>query len=144
MSGTSGAVEVLHASCVALHHRAVLITGAAGSGKSALALELMALGAGLVADDRTRLQVRSGVLIASCPPAIRGRIEARGIGILAAQPHAPTPVTLLADLDRKSVSRLPERERATLLGIEIDLICAGGAPNLAPAILQHLKGGRAD
>ena len=46
---------IVHASCVARDGRAVLIRGASGSGKSGLALQLMALGAGLVADDRTRL-----------------------------------------------------------------------------------------
>jgi len=45
--------NVLHASCVCLEGRAVLIRGASGSGKSGLALQLIALGAALVADDRT-------------------------------------------------------------------------------------------
>ena len=41
----------LHASCIAVHGRGVLILGPSGAGKSSLALQLMALGADLVADD---------------------------------------------------------------------------------------------
>jgi HPr kinase/phosphorylase len=45
-AGASGLDDtILHASCVALNGRAVLITGKSGSGKSALALQLMAYGA---------------------------------------------------------------------------------------------------
>ena len=76
--------KVIHASCVALGRSAVLLVGPSGSGKSALALELMALGAELVADDRTVLSLHDTGLIASCPASIRGRIDARGVGLLAA------------------------------------------------------------
>ena len=44
------AAVLLHASCVAVAGRAVLITGPSGSGKSSLALTLLAHGAALVAD----------------------------------------------------------------------------------------------
>lgn len=135
--------EILHASCIALGPRAILIKGASGAGKSSLALELMAFGAALVADDRTRLIVLDRVLIASCPPAIRGQIEARGVGILAAEPAGATAVAALVDLDLSAPARLPGPARITVCGIEIDLICGKSVPTLAPAILQYLKGGRA-
>ena len=65
---------------------ALLILGASGRGKSALALGLMAAGATLVADDRTHLHARRRrQLVASAPAAIAGLIEARGIGILKAE-----------------------------------------------------------
>src|SRR3546814_9666093 len=47
--------ETLHASCVAIGGRAVLIEGPSGSGKSDLALRLIDRGAKLVADDYTIL-----------------------------------------------------------------------------------------
>ncbi|MDA3887407.1 MAG: serine kinase, partial [Allgaiera sp.] len=67
-SGPEGE-SILHASCVALDGRGVLILGPSGAGKSGLALQLMALGARLVADDRTRLNPRAGRLIARAPSA---------------------------------------------------------------------------
>ena len=61
----------LHATCVAVEGRGVLITGPSGSGKSSLALALMAHGARLVADDRVTLSLREGTLWATCPETIR-------------------------------------------------------------------------
>ena len=43
---------ILHATAVAVAGRGLLIRGASGSGKSGLALEMMARGAQLVSDDR--------------------------------------------------------------------------------------------
>ncbi len=64
-----------HASCVAYGGRGVLILGASGRGKSALALRLMALGAVLVADDRTDLCREGDSVMARAPDAIKGMIE---------------------------------------------------------------------
>ena len=64
----------LHGSAVALEGRGLLILGASGTGKSALALRMMAHGARLVADDRVVLARRGDALIASAPPALRGTI----------------------------------------------------------------------
>ena len=51
---------ILHGSCVAVEGRGVLIVGPSGAGKSSLALALMALGAELVADDRTEVRLENG------------------------------------------------------------------------------------
>ena len=48
----------IHASAVALDGRALLIVGPSGSGKSALALRMMAHGATLVSDDL--VEIRAG------------------------------------------------------------------------------------
>ena len=70
----------LHASAVALDGRGVLITGAAGSGKSSLALTLMAYGAVLISDDQTELSRVGDTIWARAPETISGLIEARGAG----------------------------------------------------------------
>ena len=44
---------ILHASCIDIDGRGILILGESGSGKSTLAIQLIALGASLVADDKT-------------------------------------------------------------------------------------------
>ncbi len=97
----------------------LLILGASGSGKSALALTLMALGARLVADDRTWLALAGGGFWATCPPTIRGRIEARGIGILAADAQPGGRLAAAVDLDRTETERLPPARTVTLFGVTI-------------------------
>ena len=52
MSGAGSAREQVHASAVALGERALLITGESGTGKTTLALEMLALGASLIGDDQ--------------------------------------------------------------------------------------------
>lgn len=54
----------IHASCVAIGAKGVLILGESGAGKSDLALRLMDEGARLVADDRTELYAAKGRLMA--------------------------------------------------------------------------------
>ncbi|MEM9638850.1 MAG: hypothetical protein AAGA94_14475, partial [Pseudomonadota bacterium] len=62
--------DILHASCVACQGRAVLILGRSGQGKSGLALQLMAYGADLVADDRTQVTVQDERLWATAAPEL--------------------------------------------------------------------------
>ena len=135
---------ILHASCVALGPSGVLILGASGSGKSALALQLMALGAELVADDRTCLRIEDGVVIASCPKAIRGRIEARGVGLLSATCRATVCLRLVVDLDRTEAGRLPPHRTACLLGVDLPLLHGIVHSHFPAAILQYLREGRSD
>ncbi len=136
--------RIVHASAVALAGRAVLICGASGSGKSALALELISRGCGLIADDRTVLRLQDGVPVAACPPAIRGRIEARGVGILAVSPARPAPVGLIVDLDLAPEGRLPPPARRPLCGVAVPLVAGKDVPGLAAAIHVWLTGGRVE
>ncbi len=137
----SGDEIILHASCVALSGRGLIISGASGSGKSSLALSLMAYGAQLVSDDRVRIRRRGASLVAEAPERIRGLIEARGLGILRADPAGSATVAALVDLDRVARHRLPEPEMAELLGLRVPLICRIESAHFAPALLQYLKGG---
>ncbi len=135
---------IVHASTVALDGRGVIVMGAAGRGKSTLALGLLGMGGRLVADDRTCLARRGAALLAWAPPAILGRIEARGIGILAAEPAPPTAIALAVDLDRAEDTRLPPLREWSALGCSCPLIHGAQHPHLAWAIAQYLKGGRTD
>jgi len=97
----------LHASCVAIDGRAVLLTGAPGSGKSDLALRLIDRGAILVGDDGVTVAARGGRLHAYPGPNIEGQIEVRGIGILDFPWVADVPLALVIALDQP-VSRMPD------------------------------------
>jgi HPr kinase/phosphorylase len=114
--------EVLHATTVSIDGKGVMIIGPSGSGKSALALELMAFGAGLVADDRTIVKRFGHALQASVPDTIQGKIEARGIGILNVPVAAPTALVLVVDLGRKSRERVPEKQSHDILGVTLDCL----------------------
>ncbi len=133
---------ILHASCVAVDGCAVLIRGASGQGKSGLALQLMALGAELVADDRTRVWPEGAAVMADVPMSIHGKIEARGVGILAARPAGPCKVTLLVDMDRPETERLPPERQEDLLGVSLPVIRKSEFPHFPAAILLYLKNRR--
>lgn len=89
---------------------AILLTGASGSGKSDVALRLIAMGARLLADDQTALFVEGGALFAEAPSSLYGRMEIRGVGIIAIEPvRRARPVILAVQLDgRADIARLPE------------------------------------
>ncbi len=126
----------LHGTVVALDGRGLLILGASGAGKSALALDLIALGAGLVADDLVRLTLVRGELVADRPGQWRqdALIEARGIGILSLPAARPTPVALVVDLGRVTTERLPPARHWSALGKVLPMIAAP-ATGIHPAAL---------
>ncbi|WP_415184884.1 HPr kinase/phosphorylase [Phaeovulum sp.] len=133
----------VHASAVALLGRGVLILGASGAGKSSLALELMALGARLVSDDQTTVTARRGVLYASAPAPIRGLIEARGIGLLRADPVAEAGLVLAIDLDHDEKDRLPPCREWHALDCALPLVLRVRGAHFSAGIIQYLKAGRA-
>jgi HPr kinase/phosphorylase len=132
--------ETLHASCVAISDRAALITGPSGSGKSALALQLIALGAELVADDRVTLSMRDASVIASAPDAIAGLVEARGVGLLRMAWRPEATIALVADLSAAGRDRLPRRSVQRLLRAEAPLISVRPDAAGAAVILALLQG----
>lgn len=105
---------ILHATAIAFGDKALILQGTSGSGKSTLALQLIALGATLVADDRVIVTRRDGGLWLSAPETIAGRIEARHFGILAC-PTAPARAFAAVDMDQVEHARLPE-PRQTVIG----------------------------
>ena len=120
----------------------MLILGAAGSGKSTLAIELVALGAALVADDRVLLTVRDDGLWLDAPEPLKNRIEARGIGILNC-PAAPARAHAVVDLETLETARLPERETITIAGVELPLLRKVESPAFPAMVRGYLVGGYA-
>ncbi len=134
--------DIIHASCVALEGRGLLIRGSSGSGKSGLALKLMAYGAKLVSDDRVKLTLEDGQVLAEAPPAISGLIEARGIGLLNATPVQVAPIVLVVDLDKVETERFPPLRKTDLFGKTVTLLHKVDMPHFPEAILQYLIAGR--
>lgn len=137
--------QSLHATAVALHGRAALMIGASGSGKSTLALEMMARGATLVADDRVLLSLEMDTVLLSCPDALRGLIEARGVGLLHAEHQSPAPLRLVIDMDQTETRRLPPDRDITYFTKTFPLLHKVETQHFPAAILQYLRhGGRFD
>ena len=121
----------IHATSVAIAGRAVLIEGASGTGKSDLALRLIDRGATLVSDDYTVLARRGDELLAAPPPTIAGRMEVRGLGIVAVPHVADVPVALLVRLSPE-VERMPEPATRALAGVEVPVTTVDAASPSAP------------
>jgi HPr kinase/phosphorylase len=152
-------VETLvHGTCVALGSTCALLRGPACSGKSDLALRFLFLPAeylpvrpALVADDQVILRRAGSSLLASCPPAIAGKIEVRGSGIARVPFHSgASDLTLVVDLDSFSVQeRYPEAPEWThLLDLPIRRIVLDpfelSAPIKLALAMQNLFSGTVD
>jgi HPr kinase/phosphorylase len=131
----------------------MLIRGAAGSGKSRLALALIqAATTGtlpftrLVADDRVAVEACHGRLIARAPPTLAGLIEVRGLGIrrIAFEPVAV--VGWVVDLGAADAVRLPDPATREVLISGVTLprlaLCLGVDP--LPAVLATVQTARVE
>lgn len=127
----------VHATAIAWGASAALIRGPSGSGKSDLAIRVLALSSGgmsglglppgdprLIADDQVQLHDDGTAIVASAPPAIAGLIEVRSVGILAVPARANAPIALVVDLvsPGQPIERLPDTQTAMLLGRPIPRI----------------------
>jgi serine kinase of HPr protein (carbohydrate metabolism regulator) len=114
--------ENLHASCVAIGGRAILLAGPSGSGKSDLALRLIDRGFTLVSDDRTIVSKDGERLVATAPATIKGKLEIRGIGIVDMESMSDVPVALVVEL-KSDFQRMPDDSpQRLILGASIPLI----------------------
>ncbi len=103
----------VHATCVAIDGRAILLMGKPGSGKSDLALRLIDRGARLVSDDGTIVTARDDSLYASAPQTIAGKMEVRGLGILEVATLDEARLALCIALD-EPVARMPDEDLPTM------------------------------
>jgi len=113
---------------IALGDAAVLLSGDSGSGKSDLALRLIDAGARLIADDRVEAAIVDGVVHCRAPrdmpPHLKGRIEARGVGlVLVPMTEDSLPLQWIVELvPRERVERLPAAENRLVLGHPVPLL----------------------
>jgi serine kinase of HPr protein (carbohydrate metabolism regulator) len=102
--------------------RAAILTGPPGSGKSDLALRLLARGWRLVSDDYVYLFASGGALFARAPDAIEGRMEIRGHGVASIRSLRLARVNLTVELVKGEVERLPEAAVRLHCGIPTPLL----------------------
>ena len=125
--------EKLHASCVALGGRAVMIAGPSGSGKSDLALRLLDRGFTLVSDDRTIVRKQGAAIFATAPETIMGKLEIRGVGIVEMETIQNVPVALIVEL-ASDIQRLPDDGNERLImGTSIPMISVDAMTASAPS-----------
>jgi len=136
---TKSTLETIHASAALVGARAVLVRGPSGSGKSSFVLALLrATQSGafrfvrLIADDRAGLSAANGRLIVRPAEALKGLIEARGLGILRF-PYEPAAIVgSVVDLGVPDSKRLPpQAERETIIaGVRLARLAV--APGMDP------------
>ncbi|WP_423604197.1 HPr kinase/phosphorylase [Sphingomonas sp. MS122] len=128
--------ETLHASCVAIDGRAVLIEGRSGEGKSDLALRLIDRGAVLVSDDYTICTRSDGALLGMAPANIAGKIEVRGIGVIDMPHQDRVPVALLVTI-LEDPPRMPEGpKKRRIAGIDIPEVALAALEPSAPVKVE--------
>jgi serine kinase of HPr protein (carbohydrate metabolism regulator) len=133
----------VHASAVLAGNRAVLIRGAAGSGKSRLALALVGAAATgmlrfacLVGDDRVHIEACHGRLLVRPAPSLAGLIEVRGVGIRRLDFEQAAIVGLVVDLGAKDAERLPQPGETVIEGVNLPrLAVAANTDPLQPVLV---------
>ena len=154
--------EIIHATAIVYEQNGVLICGDSGSGKSTLALELMALGADLIADDAVIVYLendgdsqemlwlspaRNPELTTFSLPLSEQimdgytAIEARGVGLLGAKYIAKARFKVMVDLNSFHQHRLPKVKFKRFFDQKIPVLALKGNPSRAAIVIQMLRGG---
>ncbi len=126
---TAPGVTYLHATAVVIDEAGLLIRGPSRAGKSSLALALLdrAAQAGrfarLIGDDRIGVERRGESLILRGHPAIQGKIERRGTGILDMAFVPEAVARYVIDLGAPSAGR-PAKPAASVQieGVDLPLV----------------------
>lgn len=134
----------VHASMVVYRGAGVLIRGESGSGKSFCCLELLRDGASLIADDLVEVRRQGQRLVGMCPPAIKGLIEIKGLGICSAAALFGSSIVLeRAEIDCAfELAGAPSRGVYRLMGVEVPLetipaFSGGRVAEIVKEILLH-------
>ena len=124
----------IHATCVNIKKKGILFLGKSGTGKSDMALKMIAyFQAKLVADDRVDLQIFEGRLKATCPEKIKNLIEVRNVGLVNLKAEESAFIELVVELTTAPQERLPEQKFYEFEEIKIPLIKLNPFENSAPA-----------
>ena len=135
-AGREGQETALHATCVAIDGRGVVLTGASGAGKSGLGLQLIDGGAMLVSDDVTAICREGPRLIARAPLRGAGLIEARGNGLMRLAYVDQAPIAFFVAVGAAAAERLPKPAYRTELDVSVPLLRADPRDPASAALIR--------
>ena len=124
----------MHATCVDINGSGVLIIGRSGSGKSSLAINLLALGSKLVADDQCELVKKNNRFRISKPASLPNSIEIRGIGLVSVPMVVETSLDWVVNMDEVEKERMPDLRLTEIDGYKIPTIFGKDMDDLASRI----------
>ncbi len=133
--------KTVHATSISAKGVAALCIGPSGSGKSTLAWQLIGLGARLISDDLTELDLRDQDIWASRPPNAPKEVllEARGLGLFEHPAAPPARLALIIDLARTQADRLPDPEFTQIGPARLRVFHKIDSPAFPAIILHYLS-----
>jgi hypothetical protein len=141
-------MTTIHASAVLTGSKAVLIRGASGAGKSAIAWRLIEAGrqgtlpfARLIGDDRVEVTAAHGRLLVRPAQSLAGLLEIRGLGIQRLDYEPVAVVGFVLDLGAPGPERLPEPAdmETAVAGITLPRLAVAASDAALSAILAFLR-----
>lgn len=124
----------IHATCVNIDSKGVLILGDSGSGKSDLALRLLTLfSAKLVSDDRTDIFKDLDVIKAKAPNVLKGLLEVRGVGVIKQEYLKESTIDLVIKLTNEKIERMPLPQKCKIEDIDVPMYYINPFESSAPS-----------
>ena len=125
---------IMHATCVDINGSGVLIVGRSGSGKSSLAINLIALGSTLVADDQCEIVKKNNKLSVFKPTSLPSSIEIRGVGLVSVPMVVETSLDWVVNMDEPEKKRMPDLQFTEIDGYRIPTVFGKNMDDLASLI----------
>ena len=125
---------IMHATCVDVNGSGVLIIGRSGSGKSSLAINLLALGAKLVADDQCELVRKNNSCRIFKPASLPKSIEIRGVGLVSVPMVNETSLDWVVNMDEVEKERMPTPQFTEIGGFRVPTVFGKDMDDLASRI----------
>ena len=125
---------IMHASCVDVNGSGVLIVGRSGSGKSSLAINLLALGSKLVAYDQCELIRKNNGFRISKPASLPKSIEIRGVGLVSVPIVNETSLDWVVNMDEVEKERMPTPQFTEIGGFKVPTVFGKDMDDLASRI----------
>ena len=132
---------IIHATCVDINGSGVLIVGRSGSGKSSLAINLLALGSTLVADDQCELVKKNNRFRISKPASLPNSIEIRGVGLVSVPMVNETSLDWVVNMDEVEKERMPTPRFTEIGGFRVPTVFGKDMDDLASRIYVLVNNG---